>query len=350
VANDVATLLGVLAGVAGVTGAATLGVAVARRPRPYLSSGHALVDSRLGDPLPGVLRRGLAGLTVPVRPGPHGELFLGAGVLQPGRTLRRLVLSPLFARAEARGGRLCRDQRVPFRLVVEFTGANRDAGLLLRAYRMLDQQLRDHAPLLSRCIDGHLEPGAVTVAVTGIVDARELLTTQSRRYAFADGTFDDVGAASAPPALVPMISEPWSNRFGWDGREPISAEERHLLHALVRAAHEDGRTVRISGLPAGPRRARHAIWTELGHAGVDVIADADQAGLARHLRRHPIRRRVPPRTAPGAPARRASPTVRPVNPHAGIAPVAARLTNPHAGIAPVAARPTNPHAGIAPVA
>ena len=308
-----ATLLGGLAGLAGATGAATLGVAAARRPRPYLPAAHALAESRDDDPLPRVLRRGLAGLTVPVRPGPHGELYLGAGVPRPGRTLRRLVLSPLFARAKARGGRLCRDQRVPFRLVVEFTGPTRDAETLLRAYRMLDQLLRDHAPLLSRCTDGHLEPGAVTVSIAGIVDVRRLLATESRRYAFADGSFDDLGTAAAPPTLVPMISEPWSRRFGWDGREEIPAEERHLLHALVRAAHEDGRTVRIGGLPAGSRRDRQAIWAELGEAGVDVIADADQAGLTRHLRRHPVRRQ-PPRASP-------APALNPANPHSDVARV-----------------------------
>jgi hypothetical protein len=160
---------------------------------------------------------------------------------------------------------------------------------------MLDQQLRDHAPLLSRCIDGRLEPGAVTVTVAGIVDVRELLASQRRRYAFADGTFDDIGCRSAPPALVPTISECWTRRFGWDGREPIPAEERHLLHALLRSAHEDGRAVRISGLPAGSRRARRAVWEELCAAGIDMIADADQRGLARHLRRHPVRRPDPPR-------------------------------------------------------
>jgi hypothetical protein len=315
-----ATLLGGLAGVAGATGVATLGVAAARRPRPYLPAGHALVGSQVGDPLPRVLRRGLAGLTVPVRPGPHGELYLGAGVPQPGRTLRRLVLSPLFARAKARGGRLCRDQRVPFRLVVEFTGPVRDAETLLRAYRMLDQLLRDHAPLLSRCTDGLLEPGAVTVSITGIVDVRGVLATQSRRYAFADGSFDDLGTPAAPPALVPMISEPWSRRFGWDGREEIPAEERHLLHALVRAAHEDGRTVRIGGLPTGSRRARQAVWAELGEAGVDVIADADLAGLIRHLRRHPVRRQ-PPRSSPTPPGRGVGPAPESANSHPDVARV-----------------------------
>lgn len=304
--NDDATITGLagLAGVAGVTSAATV---LLRRPGPYLPTGHAIAAPKTADPLPGVLRLGLGGLTVPVTPGPHGELFLGPGGPQPGRTLRRLVLTPLLARAKSRGGRLTRDQQVPFRLVVEFTGANREAETLLRAYRMLDQQLRDHAALLSHCVGENLVPGAVTVSVAGIVDVRELLATQQARYAFADGTFDDLGSSSAPPTLVPMISEPWGRRFGWDGREPISAEERHLLHAMVRQAHDDGRTVRISGLPSGSRRARRAIWTELGAAGVDVIADGDWRGLVRYLRRHPVSRWVPRAPLPTRAVRRGSP-------------------------------------------
>lgn len=302
--NDSATYAG---GLAGLGGALYAGVAVLRRPGPFQPSGHALAGRDQADPLPRVLRLGLGGMTVPVTPGPHGELFLGPGAPQPGRTLRRLVLSPLFARAKARGGRLRRDQRVPFRLVVEFTGANRDADALLRAYRMLDQQLRDHASLLSRSDGGRLVPNAVTVTVSGIVDVRELLAAQPQRYVFADGTFDDLGSHAAPPALVPMVSECWTRRFGWDGREPIPAEERHQLHAMVRAAHEDGRTVRIAGLPSGPRRARRALWTELGTAGVDVIADSDLPGLVRHLRRHPVADPAGEAPLPTRAVRRSSP-------------------------------------------
>jgi hypothetical protein len=305
--NNGATVAGGLAGLAGVAGAASIGTTLIRRPRSYLAAGHAIAGRRNLDPLPAALRLGLGGLTVPVTPGPHGELFLGPGGPQPGQTLRRLVLTPLFARAKSRGGRLARDQQVPFRLVVEFVGANRETETLLRAYRMLDQQLRDHASLISRCEGDTLVPGAVTVTVSGIVDVRELLAGQHTRYAFADGSFDDLGSRSAPPTLVPMISEPWNRRFGWDGREQISAEERHLLHAIVRSAHEDGRTVRIAGLPKASHRARRAIWTELGAAGVDVIADSDQRGLARHLRRHPVSRWVPRAQLPTRAVRRTSP-------------------------------------------
>jgi hypothetical protein len=306
VVNDGAAIAGGLAGLAGVAGMVSVGVFLVRRPGLYLPAGHAIARSGDVDPLPAVLRRGLGGLTVPVTPGPHGELFLGPGAPQPGRTLRRLVLSPLFARARSRNGRIAVEQQVPFRLVVEFAGPSRDAEALLRAYRMLDQQLRDHEALLSHCADRRLVPGAVTVSVAGIVDARELLAAQKVRYAFADGSFDDIGSRTVPADLAPMISEPWTRRFGWDGREPIPAEERHLLHALVQSAHEDGRTVRISGLPTGSARARRAIWTELGAAGVDVIADADQAGLARHLRRHPAARWVAREPLPTRAVRRTS--------------------------------------------
>jgi len=316
VVNNGPTITAGLAGLTVVMGTLAYRTAMARRPGPYLPAGHALAGPRAVDPLPDVLRLGLGGLTVPVAPGPHGELFLGPGGPQPGRTLRRLVLTPLFARAKTRGGRLTRDQQVPFRLVIEFAGANREEETLLRAYRMLDQQLRDHAALLSHCDAGTLTPGAVTVSIAGIVDVRELLVTQRRRYAFVDGTFDDVGSRTAPRTLAPMISEPWTRRFGWDGRDEFPPEERHLLHALIRSAHDDGRTVRITGLPDGPARARRAVWRELGAAGVDVIADSDRRGLVRHLRRHPITRPAPSGTLTTRAVRRTSPRPHPPRPEA----------------------------------
>ena len=319
--NNGPTIAAGLAGLAAAVGAVSYRTAVRRRSRPYLPAAHAIAGPRLLNPLPEALRLGVGGLTVPVIPGPHGELFLGPGGPQPGRTLRRLVLTPLFTRAKSRGGRLTRDQQVPFRLVVEFAGHNREAETLLRAYRMLDQQLRDHSALLSHCDGDDLVPGAVTVSVAGIVDVRELLADQRRRYAFADGTFDDIGSRTAPPALVPMISEPWTRRFGWDGRDEFPTEERHLLHALVRSAQEDGRTVRIAGLPDGATKARRAIWAELGAAGVDVIADGDRRRLVRYLRRHPVSRSTPRAELPSRAVRRSAPRPHPQRPEKRHEPV-----------------------------
>ena len=72
---------------------------------------------------------------------------------------------------------------------------------------------------------------------------------------------------------------------------PDAAEERHLLHWLVRAAHAEGRRVRFFGIPERPRRVRGALWTELTAAGVDVIGSRRLWALRRHLRRrHPVLR------------------------------------------------------------
>ena len=46
-------------------GALTARVAAVCRPAPYQPSGHALAGADDADPLPDVLRSGLAGLTVP---------------------------------------------------------------------------------------------------------------------------------------------------------------------------------------------------------------------------------------------------------------------------------------------
>src|SRR4051794_29766642 len=254
-----------------------------RRP-PYLPGGHALVPGDGAEPLRDVLRYGLGGATVPVRPGPRDELFVGYADPRPGRTVRRLVIQPIIAQVARRGGRVHPAQRRPFELVLRFVGPERDAVTLLRAYLDLNRQLRDHALVFTRYAQGLVTPAPVTVLVAGTVDVRGLLADEPRRYAFADGTLDDVGSPDAPPSLVPALGEPWSRRFGWDGREDLPAIERHLLHGLVAEAHREGRTVRLSALPARPRRIREAFRAEVRAAGVDAIADSDLRALARYLR------------------------------------------------------------------
>ena len=288
-ADDLTTLLGGPAGIAmtggAIAGAAALtaGAVRLRRRRTWLPGGHALTAPGDRDPLRTAMRYGFGGATIAVRPGPRDELYVGAGEPTPGRTVRRLVLRPLADLAARRGGRLHPAQRRPFELVLEFTGPERDPATLLRVCEHLDRQLRDHAAVVSRFSRGTVTPNPVTVLIAGTVDARELLAEQSRRYAFADGTLDDIGSADAPAYLVPSLGEPWSRRFGWDGLEPLSAIERHTLHGLVGEAHAEGRTVRLGGLPR-PRRIRNAFRGELLAAGVDALADDDLPPLARQLR------------------------------------------------------------------
>ena len=50
-ASDVATIAGGVTVLAGAATAASIGVVLLRRPKPYLTSGHALVGMRSTDPL-----------------------------------------------------------------------------------------------------------------------------------------------------------------------------------------------------------------------------------------------------------------------------------------------------------
>jgi hypothetical protein len=278
-------------GVAGLATGIAAAAAAARR-RPYLPGGLAEYDPRGGDPLRRAVRHGLAGVQVPVWPGADGRLYVGRGEprrLDPAgvRTLARGVLEPLLRRVAATGGQVYAGRDEPFDLLIELPGDEAAPGLAVRAYELLDACLRDHAAILTRWSATAVDPGAVTVTLTGRLSARPLLAELPERLACVDGTLDDIGSRDAPPDLAPLVSEHWSWRFGWDGRGPMSPEERCLLRELVRGAQAEGRRVRFYGVPERPRRVREGLWRELSGAGVDLIGARRLGPLARHLRRRP---------------------------------------------------------------
>ena len=149
---------------------------------------------------PGCCAAGWRRSTVPVTPGPHGELFLG-----PRRAATRPYAAPAGALPAVRPGPGARRPAAPRPAGAVPAGGRvrrRRPGTpstLLRAYRMLDQQLRDHAPLLSRCVDGVLDAGRGHGRGRRHRRRARAARRPARRYAFADGTFDDLGSPAAPP-------------------------------------------------------------------------------------------------------------------------------------------------------
>jgi hypothetical protein len=202
------------------------------------------------------------------------------------------VLCQLADRFDRLGGRIYAGQREPVLLMVELLEA--DPIRLATAYDALEGVLRRYGRMLTRLADGVVHPGAVTVLLTGTGVPRHLVAAQIDRHAFVDGNVGDVGAWGAPAELVPVVSEHWSWRFGWDGTEEMPVEERHLLREIVRSAHADGRRLRFFGIPERPARAREGFWRELTAAGVDLITAADPAAVVRHLRKPSVpMRRLP---------------------------------------------------------
>jgi hypothetical protein len=256
----------------------------ARGHRRYAPGSHALIRDPTGNPLAKALRHGYGSVQIPLCLDDTDRLLVGANqsATDPGNTIDQRILGPLADRVARVGGQVHAHQRGPFTLMLDILES--EPGRQARAYEALDRALRAHPELLTRCADGIVVIGPVMVVLTSLGAPRHLLAAQPDRYAFCDGSFGDVDASGTPASLVPVVSEHWAWRFGWDGRDEMPIEERHLLRGLVGAAQAEGRRVRIFGIPERSARVREAYWRECLAAGVDLISAQGLAPLARYLR------------------------------------------------------------------
>lgn len=191
-----------------------------------------------------------------------GELRVGheRWQLRPGRTLASLYLDPLQAWAAAHAGRV-RGDGVPFVLLVDIKA---DGAAVYGQLR------NDLAALpngfLTRFVEGRIEPGAVTVILSGDRPRALVAADRDRRCAL-DGRLADLRAEPTPPRdLVPWVSDQWSKVSDWDGKDEFAADECARLADLVETAHAQGRELRFWGAPD-----REAAWRALLDCGVDRI-------------------------------------------------------------------------------
>lgn len=192
-----------------------------------------------------------------------GVLLVGhdAMDLKPSRTLETLYLAPLRERVRANGGRVYAGGPTIILLVDVKTEA-------AATYAALDGVLQRYAAMLTRFADGKVEPGAITVIVSGN-RARAAMAAQTVRYAAMDGRIEDLAAPTGKPAdpqLVPLVSDNWAKVFGGKWAEPMPPEVAAKLKVLVDAAHARGQRIRFWNTPDTP-----AAWSALRGAGVDLI-------------------------------------------------------------------------------
>jgi hypothetical protein len=189
----------------------------------------------------------------------NGQLLVGhtPEELQPGRTLEKLYLDPLRARARANGGRIYRHGPAVYLLIDVKTEAK-------ATYAAIDRVLARYADIFSVIDNGTFQQKAVTAVISGN-RAPEVLAGQRVRYAGLDGRISDLGS-KVPAHQMPWISDRWTAHFHWQGDGPMPAEERAKLRQLVQNAHQSRRLVRFWATPELP-----AVWSELRSAGVDLI-------------------------------------------------------------------------------
>lgn len=192
--------------------------------------------------------------------------------LRAGRTLRSMYLEPLRRELERRGGTLRSDGR-PLVLLVDIKADG------AAAYRLLREDLAAYAPMLTRFVDGRVEPGAITILLSGDRPRGLVAADRDRRCAL-DGRLGDLDAAPPPPVdLVPWVSDTWRKVSDWTGSDELMTDEVTRVRALVQMAHAQGRELRFWSAPD-----RVEGWRALFDLGVDHISTDLPAKAAEFLR------------------------------------------------------------------
>ncbi len=231
-------------------------------------SGHSHNDYLHGKPLQTALAADFCSVEADVFP-VGDSLLVGhfEWMLQPGRTLDALYLDPLMRRVEARGGSVHGDGR-PFLLLVDIKQQPE------RALELLLPLLARHEPHLTRFPDGRIEPGAVTVLLSGARPTAAARAMRDRLFAL-DGRLADL-ERDEPASLMPLISAPWSAFSDWDAVDPMEEALRQRLAALVARCSARGQMLRFWAAPDRPEG-----WAELRAAGVRWLhTDRPQAFAA----------------------------------------------------------------------
>lgn len=257
-----------LVAVAVVAGLLAASVSVASSSQPehvtVLAQAHAHNDYEHPLPLQDALEQGFASVEADVWL-MGGELLVAhdRSEVTPGSTLETLYLEPLAQQVRANGGRVHHGWDHSFQLLVDVKS---EAG---PTYAALDRVLRRYDEMVTRYSPDGVDPGAVTVIVSGNRDLQRM-ARHDVRYAAYDGRLHDLGSG-APSELAPLISADWTETFTWRGQGPMPVSERRRLQEIVTRAHQDGRRVRFWGTSDLPAPARRRIWEAGLTAGVDHL-------------------------------------------------------------------------------
>lgn len=191
------------------------------------------------------------------------RLMVGSSVLdmQSKGSLESLYLEPIAKLVQDRSDLILREGS-PFHLVIDVKSE------AVSTYRAIRTLLTRYKSILTKVVDGELQPNAVTVIITGNC-AREQIASENPRFVAIDGRISDLDSNS-PTHLIPIISARWGSHFRWQGKTEMTPTERNRLQALVERAHSKNKLIRFWSTPD-----IDVVWTALRVAGVDFIGAED---------------------------------------------------------------------------
>jgi hypothetical protein len=243
--------------------------ATAADPSP-LRQAHSHNDYEHDRPLLDALDHGFCGVEADIHL-VEGSLLVAhdSDQTRADRTLESLYLAPLRERVRNNGGRVYPNGPTVILLIdlkTEAAATYLTLKPLLAAYKDILTEFRPDKTLTN----------AVTVILSGN-RPRELLASESSRYAAMDGRIPDL-ESDASPQLIPLVSDNWNNHFPWRGEGTMSKDDLNRLNAMVRSAHDQGRIIRFWAIPDSP-----TAWSLMRDAGVDLINTDNLPGLRDFL-------------------------------------------------------------------
>ncbi len=245
-----------------------------------LKRAHAHNDYRHRQPLFDALNNGFTSIEADIHL-KKGQLYVAHDRWEiiETNTLQSLYLEPLKRLIEKNGGSVFKNGP-PLTLFIDIK-SEADS-----TYLVLEEVLKKYKDILIIYEGGKKTDGAIEVIVSGN-RSPALKKENNIKYAFYDGRLVDLGSA-IPHAIIPIISENWTNHFQWRGNGQLPVTEKEKLRRIVSQAHKESRRVRFWATDIDSPEFQINIWKELITAGVDLINTDKLKALRDFLLRQPL--------------------------------------------------------------
>jgi alkaline phosphatase len=184
--------------------------------------------------------------------------------IAPDRTLKKLYLEPLRDAVRKNNGRIYTnpEDRLTFMIDLKTEGVS--------TLNALVQQLESY-PDLTGC-------RTLRFMISGSVPAPEQWKNYPP-YIYFDGR-PGIQYTSAQWKRISMISTGFTGQIKWDGKSPLSPDQRVKIDSLKAAAHQHRKPFRFWATPDF-----EAAWEELMSSNMDVIVTDDVESLVRLIER-----------------------------------------------------------------
>lgn len=212
-------------------------------------------------PLWSALSKGFTALEVDVHLLPKGLIIAHTAprLFKRKNQLSKQYLKPLWKLYKMQKGLIYPNYKKPILLIIDI---KTDA---TSTYKYLLKELEPYHAMLTRIDDGELQPGAITIIISGNRPV-DILSRQKNRYLFMDGRISEYGIQFTN-TLAPIISDNWNRFFGHiNGHQKIPKRDVEILKMMVELTHSQGKKLRFWNTPESKN-----IWSQLLGIGVDYI-------------------------------------------------------------------------------